>query len=332
MVGALQDQLVDGEQLVLAGRNAKALTEVAGMRTKVVALPTGPRGELALGRGLRRAGATFALGHYLAPVGFGGPVGTVVHDVAYLRVPQTFPRALRVRMRVTIPWSLRRSRLVVTGSEFCKTELLEVYPWLDPARLVVTRDAPNAEFSASLSTDDERAVRIRYALPEQFVLAVGNLQPRKNLPRLIEAAARLDLPLIIVGQEKWLAGASRAGAAARHARFVGYVPVIDLVALYRLCSVFAYPSLYEGFGLPVIEAMAAGAPVVTSATSALPEVAGGAAVLVDPTSVEDIAAGIDRVLTDPTLSARLRTDGKRRAGEFTWSASAAVLLDAVRRL
>lgn len=331
VIGAAQSMLRDDDHLYLAGRADAALRAIAGPRTSVVRLPAGLRGDLALGRALTRAGAQIAIGHYAAPVGFSGPIGTVVHDVAYLRVPETYPRALRIRLRAMIPWSLRRSRLVITVSEFSKREIVACYPWVDPERIVVTPNAPATTFFTLPDPPTLAAVVDRYRLPEDFVLAVGNLQPRKNMARLVEATARLDIPLVVAGQRQWLDAAAGIRSAS-HVQGLGYVPTADLVALYRLCRVFVYPSLYEGFGIPVVEAMAAGAPVVTSRTSALGEVGREAAVLVEPTSVDSLTLGIQRVLTETGLAAQLAEAGARRARDFTWEQSAATLLEAVRQL
>jgi glycosyltransferase involved in cell wall biosynthesis len=222
--------------------------------------------------------------------------------------------------------------VVVTVSEFSKAELTASYRWLDPASVIVTPNAAGPLFFTSPTDEQLAAVRARYRLPERFLLAVGNLQPRKNLPIVIGAATQVGLPLMIVGQAKWLAGGLQPRAMPPEVHLLGYVPTTDLVALYRLCAAFVYPSLYEGFGIPVLEAMAAGAPVVTSATSALPEVAGGAAVLVDPSSPDSVAAGIEQVVGDEDEAARLADLGRRRAGQFSWTKSAAVLLRAVRQL
>src|SRR5207245_2603641 len=178
-----------------------------------------------------------------------------------------------------------------------------------------------------------REVRRRHGLPPAFVLTVGSVEPRKNLPRLLEAIHRLraraetaDVVLVHAGPEGWLADGVqpviRALGLSDVVRFLGHVPRHDLVALYGVARLCAYPSLYEGFGLPVAEAMACGCPVVTSNVSALPEVAGGAAVLVDPGSVEEIAAGIAALWTDENRRRTLAARGLARARSFTWERTA----------
>ncbi len=176
-------------------------------------------------------------------------------------------------------------------------------------------------------------MRERYQLDHRFVLYAGNIKPHKNLVRLIEAFDDLrrsgfdDLKLLIIGDEISKLPALRR-AVHRHklhkqVRFLGYLPDETLAILYRLAAVFVFPSLYEGFGLPPLEAMASGAPVVTSNVSSLPEVAGDAAVLVDPYDVDSIVDGIRRVLTDPALADELRRKGPVRAREFSWERSVA---------
>ncbi len=176
-------------------------------------------------------------------------------------------------------------------------------------------------------------VRERYQLDHQFVLYVGNIKPHKNLVRLIEAFDELrrtgfeELKLLIIGDEISKLPALRRAVHGhklhKHVRFLGYVSDDTLRVLYRLASVFVFPSLYEGFGLPPLEAMASGTPVVTSNLSSLPEVTGDAAVLVDPYDVASIVDGMRRVLTDPALAADLRRRGPERAREFSWARSVA---------
>jgi glycosyltransferase involved in cell wall biosynthesis len=175
-------------------------------------------------------------------------------------------------------------------------------------------------------------VRQRLRIDAPFVLYVGNLKPHKNLERLLDAVERLwssgveDVGLLVVGGEiSTLQSLRRAVGDRRHqrVRFLGPVDAGALSVLYRLASVFAFPSLCEGFGLPPLEAMACGTPVVTSNVSSLPEVTGGAALLVDPYDVESIAAGLRSVLTDAALADRLRRQGIEQARTFSWERSAA---------
>jgi glycosyltransferase involved in cell wall biosynthesis len=227
-------------------------------------------------------------------------------------------------MKLTIPWSARRSAAVITGSQFSRQDLIATYG-LDPAKVHVTPYAPDPSFRP-LQPDELTTRLARFGLQAGYLLCVGNLQPRKNVRRLIEAYAGLPSdvrpPLVIVGQESWrydeIYASIQTHRLADEVHFTGFVQPDELVALYGGAAVFVYPSLYEGFGLPVIEAMACGVPTVTSNRTSMPEVAGQAAVLVNPDLVEDIRAGIERVLRDETLYQTLANEGPRRAAQFSW--------------
>jgi glycosyltransferase involved in cell wall biosynthesis len=206
------------------------------------------------------------------------------------------------------------ARLVVTSSEASRRDLEGC--GIEAARLRVVPLGVDLPVAGAAAVAD---VRRRYALPERFVLFVGTLEPRKNLRRLAAAVPRTaaPLPLVVVGPPGW--GGAVDGITG-DVRFLGFVPGADLAALYRAATVFAYPSEAEGFGLPVLEAMSQGAPVVTSAGTSTEEVAGGAAVLVDPFDVEAIAAGIDEALE---RADELAAAGVARAAAMSWDEAAA---------
>jgi len=262
---------------------------------------------------------------YVRPTRCDAPVVTTIHDISFEHFPATFARRSRLRMHLTIPWSARRSAAVVTGSEFSRQDLIATYG-LQPERVSVTPYAPDQRFRP-LSADGVKQRLNRFGLPAGYLLCVGNLQPRKNIRRLVEAYAglRSDLrpPLVIVGQAGWryrdIYDAIRKHRLTRSVHFTGFVDIDELVALYGGAAAFAYPSLYEGFGLPVIEALACGVPTLASNRSSIPEVAGDAALLVDPDSVEAIQAGLERVLSDETLRAKLAVAGPHRAAQFSWA-------------
>src|SRR5438034_612240 len=241
---------------------------------------------------------------YRGPVRPRVPFVVTVHDVAVLRHPETFNRWPRSYSPRVVPRVLRAARGVIAVSEFTRRELIELLA-VPEARIHVVPNAVEDEF-----TQDGPAE------PGEYVLAVGTLEPRKNLNRLVEAARRSHTELRIVGARGW-GGVEVAGNGVR---WLGEVSDAELARLYRGAACVAYPSLYEGFGIPVLEAMACGAPVVTSARGATEEVAGGAAVLVDPLDVEAIAAGIEEALgrTD-----ELRMRGLERAQAFSWDVTAA---------
>jgi glycosyltransferase involved in cell wall biosynthesis len=185
-----------------------------------------------------------------------------------------------------------------------------------------------------VSDDDVTRVTRQHGVTRPYVLFVGTVEPRKNLPRVVDAFARIgrpDVELVLVGPTGWNEDVAPAVAAlGARARALGFVPRHDLAPLYAGAAAFVYPSLREGFGLPVLEAMAQGTPVVTSAATSTAEVAGDAALLVDPFDVDAIAAAIDRALTDGEVARRLRDAGRARAAEFPWSRTAEMTLAVYR--
>ncbi|MDI6858528.1 MAG: glycosyltransferase family 1 protein [Dehalococcoidia bacterium] len=260
-----------------------------------------------------------------------------VHDISFERYPDFFSRSELLRARTLVPFSARRADVVIAVSEFTKADLVSFYG-IDPEKIVVTSAAPAPHFHP---LDDRRridAVRREYGIDGPFILYVGNIQPRKNLRRLIEAfaatACESDIPhrLVIVGKKAWLHSpvleAARASRLSERITFTGYVPDKDLPALYNAADLFVYPSIFEGFGLPVLEAMSCGTPVITSNTSSLPEVGGDAAVYFDPLDAGDIARAIRAALADPELRSRLSARGLARAKEFSWAATARKTVEA----
>ena len=243
----------------------------------------------------------------LVPCATRAPLVVTVHDVAWIREPGRYTRqGLRV-MRRSLDVIRDRADAVVTSSESSRGDLEA--SGIDAGRLhVVPLGVDHALGRASCS---DEALRVRYALPSRFVLFVGTLEPRKNLRRLALAVPRaaIGLPLVVAGPAGW--GGATDGIAS-DVRFLGFVPAADLPALYAAATVFAYPSEAEGFGLPVLEAMAQGTPVVTSPGTSTEEVAGGAAVLVDPLDVDSIAAGLDEAERRSTELAAAGRAGPRR--------------------
>ncbi|HKV41568.1 MAG TPA: glycosyltransferase family 1 protein, partial [Blastocatellia bacterium] len=208
-------------------------------------------------------------------------------------------------------------------------------------RLFVVYPAAAKQFGPDIPADEISRVRARYGLPREFVLAVGTTEPRKNLNRLLEAIGLLarrgiKLPLFVAGGRGWLSEplyeyVRRQGLGSL-VTFTGYVPENDLPALYKAASVFAYPSLYEGFGLPVLEAMACGTPTLTSNRSALIEAAGDAALLVNPESVTEIADGIQELIDDKAKRTDLARLGLEQSRKFSWEQSARQVLEIYRRI
>jgi glycosyltransferase involved in cell wall biosynthesis len=234
-----------------------------------------------------------------------------------------------------------RSDCILTVSDASKRDILHLFN-IPPEKIVVVYNAIDAHFSVTPPSDAVARVRERYQLDHRFVLYVGNIKPHKNLVRLIEAFSELrtgeleDVKLLIIGDEisklPALRHAVHRHKLHKHVRFLGYVPDDQLTVLYRLAAVFVFPSLYEGFGLPPLEAMASGTPVVVSNVSSLPEVVGDAAVLVDPHDIDSIVDGLRSVLTNPARAEDMRRKGLERASEFSWERSVARTLEVYRRI
>jgi len=262
------------------------------------------------------------------PAASHAPSVVTVHDVAFVHHPERFTkRGVRV-MNAGLK-RCRRADLLLCPSETTRHDLVELGFDEDRLRLVPWGVDPIAATAA-----ERDAIKTKYDLPDRFVLAVGTVEPRKNLPRLAAAVVAYNqsshddpLPLVVAGAAGW--GDAEAIAHPKTLKWLGHVPHDLLPALYELATVFAYPSLEEGFGMPVLEAMAAGVPVVTSRGTATEQTAGGAAVLVDPHSVDDIAAGIATALSDRD---QLVGRGRARAGQMSWETTVERTLDAYREV
>lgn len=256
-----------------------------------------------------------------------------VHDVTFLKHPECFEASLQRYLSHIVPTSLRRANLVLADSQATQQDLRDMVGVSLEHSVVVYPGV--ADRFRPLPASDTAQVRERLGLPARFLLFVGTLEPRKNLVRLLEAFhtfvqhahAYEDMHLVVVGRKGWLyepifATVERLNLASR-VLFLDFVADSDLPALYNGAEAFVYPSLYEGFGLPVVEAMACGTPVVTSNVASLPEVTGNAAIVVDPYDTQAIVDGIMQALTQYT---RLRAAGLARARRFVWEQSARALL------
>ena len=267
-----------------------------------------------------------ALAHfqYAIPLGFSGRSLVTVHDVSFLGTGALMPLADRLRFRAAVGRSIPRAARVVTGSEFSRTQIVARYR-CPPGKVQVTPYGVGAGFAP----DGPRARRPPYAL------FVGTLHPRKHPLLAVEALALTDtsLTLVLAGPDRGLAGAIRARARSlgigERVELLGHVEEHELAALYRGAACLVFPSRYEGFGLPVLEAMACGTPVVATRTSSIPEIAGGAAILTAPDDPVELAGGIERALADRE---RLVAAGLERARRYDWRDTARLTADAYRSL
>lgn len=246
------------------------------------------------------------------------PAVTTVHDLAFHYYPETIhPLILRTQRRRLAKLSSQKTHLIV-DSVSTQKDLMKIYN-IEPTRINVIYPGLSADYQPPSNKEIDR-VKTKYKLPDQYLLALGTREPRKNLPRLIQAAKNLSLNLVIAGRYGW----GKQTPIPSNVQILGYVPDNDLPALYNLATVFVYPSLYEGFGFPVLEAMACGTAVVTSNTSSLPEVAGEAAILVDPLSLDSIAQGI---IQAKSQRKSLINKGLVQAQKFSWGQTAQKVME-----
>jgi alpha-1,3-rhamnosyl/mannosyltransferase len=279
----------------------------------------------------RSHAALYHSAYYLMPYAPGVPSVVTCYDLIPLIYPQYFSALQRVIFRTAHWLALRTARVTLAISAATKSDLVRFFH-IDPQRIVVTPLAAAAHFQPPSRSEIDR-VRQQYALPPRYVLYFGSNKPHKNVPRLVEAFARLgigdrgsEIRLVVAGQ--WDARYPEAKHAAERlglqdaVRFIGPVKDAELPGLYGGAELFVFPSEYEGFGLPVLEALACGAPVVCGNRSSLPEVAGDAALLCDPRDVNSLAEAIEQVLTDRDVRSTLAQHSVRRAAQFSWEQTA----------
>lgn len=267
---------------------------------------------------------------YIAPPVHRGRLVAAIHDLGFLRVPGTFSKFFVGRSRLLVKRTARQAARIIAGSECSRRDILAEYR-LPDKQVIVVPYAVEPAFFLPGNTDEDFARAAAHGIRPPYILCVGRLNPRKNLPALVRAFVRFksgaDRPhqLVIAGKDDFRTGRTMAeirAAGEADIHFTGFVPDADLPSLVRAAEFFVYPSLFEGVGLPVMEAMAAGTPVITSAASSMPEIAGGAARLVDPENEADIAAAMAVLADNPALRERMRSDGRRRASAFTLEAAA----------
>jgi glycosyltransferase involved in cell wall biosynthesis len=273
--------------------------------------------------------------NYLAPLATEVPYVVSFHDMTLRLLPHLHTLKKRVLTASLLPRVARRARLVLTPSESSRDDVVRLLG-IDAGRVRVIPYAPGEEFRA---VEEPAQTLVSRGIRPPYLLHVGTLEPRKNLPRVLRAFARIagrfpEVTFVVAGPPGWDGGAARrtaarAGLGPRIA-FLGYVPEAELSRLYSHAAALVYPSLYEGFGLPVVEAMACGTPVLSSLSSSLAEIAAGAAVLVDPQNEAAIAAAMAALLSDPALRVELREKGRARAASYTWRRTAEETLQAYR--
>ena len=279
---------------------------------------------------------------YTAPPRTPCALVATIHDLSFEHLPETFKRRSRAQLRLTVRRTAKKAAQILTLSEFSRRDIIETYA-LDPERVFVTPPAAPSHFVPVTDVTELRRIRMTYGIGRDYILALGSIQPRKNLVRLIKAYESLhrvisseQLPqLVLAGRRGWLEAETIRAAELSEARgdilFIGYVPDADIPAVYSGALCFAYLSYFEGFGLPILEAMQCGTPVIAGNRTSLPEVAGDAALLVDPFDQAAIGNGLVRLIKNANYRAELRVKGLDRAAAFNWKNTARLTLQAYER-
>ena len=273
---------------------------------------------------------------FVGPLASSCPFVTTVHDLSFLYYPQSFRWLRRRYLQVFARASVRRARRVIAVSESTKQDLVKTYG-ISPAKIDVVHNGVDASYRP-LPAGQVAAFRQQKGLPDRFLLFVGTLEPRKNVVRLVEAYAKLPKerpPLVLVGGKGWFYDEIFCRVEALELTdevyFPGFVPTEDLPLWYNAADLFVYPSVYEGFGLPPLEAMACGTAVITSTASSLPEVVGKAGKLVDPTDTDGLATAMAQVLGDREMQEQMEATGLVQAAVFSWEKTAQQTADSYRR-
>ena len=274
---------------------------------------------------------------YTAPVLCSTPIVVSVHDVSFLEHPEYFTSFRALQLRLTVQRTVKAAARVLTATEFSKRSIQAAYG-VSEEKITVLPNGVSGDFRPIAREVAQRTVKSSQHLDAPFILTVADLQPRKNhlgliraFEQLIKAHPQLPHHLVVVGKETWhssaiLAAARRSGVASR-IHFTGFVPDQELHQLYGACDLFVYPSFYEGFGLPILEAMASARAVACSNTSGMPEVADSAALLFDPHSDQEMVLAMRDLLLNPELRMRMERLGTQRAAMFSWERTAARTLD-----
>ena len=297
---------------------------------------------LTLSRELRRRPVDVLHVQYTAPPFAPCPVVTTIHDLAFEHLPETFNRRSWMQLRLTVRSTARRAAQIITVSEYSRQDIIKTYG-IRPEVISVTPEAAAPAFKRVSSEIELQRVRETYGIERDYILSLCSIQPRKNLVRLIEAYSLLrqshpggKLPqLVLAGKRGWLDNetmrAAQSGEASSDICFTGYVAEEHLSALYSGATCFVYPSYFEGFGLPILEAMKCGTPVVAGDRTSIPEVAGEAALLFDPFDVYALVEVLKRILSDADCRVELSARGLQRANEFSWQTTARLTLAAYEK-
>jgi glycosyltransferase involved in cell wall biosynthesis len=297
---------------------------------------------LTLSRELRRHPVDLLHVQYTAPPFAPCPVVTTIHDLAFEHLPETFNRRSWMQLRLTVRPTARRAAHIITVSEYSRADISRTYG-IAPQRITVTPEAASTKFFPVTNETELRRVRESYGIQENYILSLCSIQPRKNLVRLIEAYSSLrgvrpgvKLPqLVLAGKRGWLNTeifrTAERNALSKDILFTDYVPERDLPGLYSGALCFVYPSYFEGFGLPVVEAMQCGVPVIAGNRTSLPEVIGEAGLLFDPFDTQALVNALAQVIDDSECRAVLRSKGLERVKSFNWKTTARLTLGVYER-
>ena len=298
---------------------------------------------LTLSRELRRNPVDVLHVQYTAPPFAPCPVVTTIHDLAFEHLPETFKRRSWMQLRLTVRQTARRAAHIITVSEYSAEDISRTYG-IAPQRITVTPEAAPAGFAPVTNETELRRIRESYGINGDYILSLCSIQPRKNLVRLIEAYSCLrgvrpevKLPqLVLAGKRGWLDSETFRAAErtdlGKEILFTGYVPERDLAGLYSGALCFVYPSYFEGFGLPLVEAMQCGVPVIAGNRTSLPEVLGDAGLLFDPFDTQALVRALTQVIDDSEYRAVLRSKGLERAKKFDWRTTAQLTLGVYERV
>ena len=280
--------------------------------------------------------------NYIIPPGVKGKKIAFVHDMAYRAYPATVEKRTRAALEKSLEHTCRIADRIITISQFSKTEIMK-YMGVDEKKIDVIRLGVDSRYyHPNYRQVDIQTAKLKYGVPDEYFFYQGTIEPRKNLERLIRAYGLLyqrnrDVPaLVLAGKKGWLYDeifrAVTELQLEKKVLFLGYIDIKDIPKLMCGAVAFVYPSLYEGFGLPPLEAMSCGTPVIASNAASIPEVVGDAGILVDPKNEEEIADALGRICTDSQLGKQLRNAGLQRAKEFSWEESAKQVVASIRSM